>query len=89
MRICPLENEPADRCESGFYWNELACECFSEIYDDIVCFEDGQQLSPFDGYSCVDESIVDALFPSWADKYDRWQAELDGLNNLWESQPGF
>lgn len=27
-KICPKGTAAAKKCEPGFYWNELACECF-------------------------------------------------------------
>ena len=28
IRVCPVEDN-TDKCENGFFWNELACECFA------------------------------------------------------------
>ena len=30
IRVCPADNDGnSAKCEQGFYWNELACQCFA------------------------------------------------------------
>ena len=28
-KVCPKGTSAAKQCDAGFYWNELACECFA------------------------------------------------------------
>ena len=48
----------------------------------MFCTEENQQLSPLARCECVDDSLVDALYPDWASEWDKWQAERDGMKNL-------
>lgn len=45
IRVCPVQKN-MDKCEAGFFWNELACKCFSLARCKKLCVGDGQVLSP-------------------------------------------
>ena len=69
IEVCPyIDNK--DKCEAGFYWNPLACKCFSLSHCKMMCPE-GQQLSPTEKCTCVKDSQVDALYPDWASESDK------------------
>ena len=49
-------------CDFTYFWNELACECFATKPCRNEC-DNGQVIDPTSRCECVDESVVDALYP--------------------------
>lgn len=71
---CPRE-ENQFRCDPGFQWNELACECFSMISCLIGC-QMGHTLDPREacGECLTTNELFRDVYPLWATPMDVNQA---------------
>jgi len=71
LQVCPSWSWDVDTtCEEGFYWNELACKCFSLAQCFAPCPE-GQFELPTEDCGCTeDEQEYLDLFPDWATRED-------------------
>ena len=69
-KVCPRkEHLPDSLCPNG-YWNELSCNCFSQIFCMLWCGY-GKDMDPTKGCFCMDKKeIVETYYPSWANEYD-------------------
>jgi len=52
------------------YFNELACQCFTNLMCKIWCGADGMTLNPVDGCSCITIEEEKNLYPDWATPKD-------------------
>lgn len=60
--------EASRECEFGTF-NELACECFSEVFCMLWCGEE-MTLDPTAGCTCITNDEYLAYFPEWATPKD-------------------
>ena len=79
-QVCPYE-EHVGECEEGYFYNEMACECFSMASCRMLCPE-GEELHPMELCTCAEtQSIQDQLYPEWVtDDYIRIANDQGVLN---------
>ena len=53
--MCPFGMDTT--CDLGFFWNDLACKCFSVRQCRLGCPDD-QVLNPTEACECVDYDVV-------------------------------
>lgn len=81
MPVCDLD---ATTClTQGLFRDLLACECFSIAYCMKMC-ETGKSLDPRTGCDCVDDSVIDELYPDLATDEDKMKAMEEGMAE-WEA----
>ena len=61
-------------CDSGYLWNEVACQCFADpttCSSGVNCLDQNMVSNPSDACSCLDAfAVMDMyIFPSWALDY--------------------
>ena len=74
---CDSKNE----CDfSSFYFNEVACQCFYTAGPecDMLC-PSGSVDSPYAACGCMEQEEYDALWPDWANDFDKEYAKLYGV----------
>lgn len=72
-------------CPSGFYWNELACNCFSDAQCLVPC--KGYDM-PTEHCGCTDDKKEYlSMFPSWANEKDISQSIKEGRKNRPKPDP--
>ncbi len=74
-------------CNSGTYLNKLACQCFSLMQCDIMCFE-GMDILPTNGCDCVPLDQIKSLYPAWATEQDILTSVELGYAELFPMMPG-
>lgn len=75
--MCPNWRKE-NKCDDGFYWNELACTCFS-LTSDCKCPK-GQYNQPNKDCDCAlkKQEYLD-LFPKWVTAKDISVSIRDGM----------
>lgn len=67
---CPREELGPGTCdERGQFWNELACECFTDFMCMIWC-GDGFELDLRSGCNCLFAQDSRNMYPKWATPLD-------------------
>lgn len=78
-RQCPREELKRGTCEQGWYWNELACECFPSYMCMIWCGE-GYVNDPRSGCGCMTAQEARSVYPKWATPLDIYNSN----NESWK-----
>lgn len=82
--ICPREAVLLP-CDSDYYWNELACQCFSTYFENEGCEEEYRRDPRSSEGKCVRANqLYEELYPLWANPNDILTSELEGLVSFWE-----
>jgi len=71
-KVCPKGTSAEKQCNVGYYWNELACECFADKQCLKVCPGEGMRLDPAQdcGDCYTQKQEFTKYYPGWADPYD-------------------
>ena len=80
-KVCPRE-EQLKKCSPGFFWNELACECFSAAScKRIKGCDVGYSFDPRPTCGdCMSAQQIGYLYPKWATPFDVVISTKDGYN---------
>ena len=79
-RVC-YEEETPEQCREDQYWNELACECMSNVPCWSIC-SPGSMLDPVEDCGAASCARIPEIYlnhyPVWANPMDVENAEIEG-----------